>query len=66
MDKDRVVHRWQITGKTPCGRPIEKVATNEGEFLSRCVTCKRCLRAKSVVAAFVWPEGAGATNESIA
>lgn len=44
------VHRWQITGKTPCGMTIEpRIITNVGRFLSDGVTCQRCLAATTLV-----------------
>lgn len=40
------VHRWQPTGKTPCGREVSEVQTNTGYYLSDGVTCKTCHQAK--------------------
>lgn len=40
-----VVHRWQVTGRTPCGRNVGDVTTNVGRYLNEGVTCKSCHRA---------------------
>jgi hypothetical protein len=48
--RSNVVHRWQPTGMTPCGREVSKVKTNLGYYLSDGVTCKHCNRAKWRVA----------------
>jgi hypothetical protein len=42
-----IVHRWQPTGWTPCGREVADVKTNVGYYLSDGVTCKVCNRANS-------------------
>ena len=47
--KAPIVHRWEPFGKTSCGRPVERVATNVGRVLSKGVTCKACGRAASRV-----------------
>lgn len=54
MNKERqpAVHRWQPTGKTPCGRKVGSVAVNLGWHLSNGVTCKACNGAKTLVS--VW------------
>jgi len=39
------VHRWQPSGKTPCGRNIADVQTNIGYYLSDGVTCESCHKA---------------------
>lgn len=46
------VHRWQPTGKTPCGRDVKSVTTNIGRVLSDGVTCRACKRATTLVS--VW------------
>lgn len=62
---ERVVHRWQPTGKTPCGRVISPaIVTNTGRYLSNGVTCRSCRRATTLVSIFgrpngVAPDGAG-------
>ena len=45
MAKQKVVHRWQPTGYTPCGRRVGSVVTNVGHYLSDGVTCKVCKKA---------------------
>lgn len=47
-----IIHRWQPTGRTPCGLVIGKVPTNHGSVLSEGVTCQRCLRATTTVSWF--------------
>jgi hypothetical protein len=61
----RIVHRWQPTGKTPCGRDVKTVLTNYGHTLSEGVTCKSCKRAAALVSLLGerWHgESAGATQ----
>lgn len=61
----RAIHRWQPTGKSPCGRDLSKVAFNEGQYLSEGVTCRACKAAKtrvslwrvSALARYGWHEG---------
>lgn len=43
--RQRVIHRWQFIGETPCGRKVEDVTTNTGHYLNHGVTCKKCLKA---------------------
>jgi hypothetical protein len=43
------VHRWQPTGRTPCGKRTDDIVTNMGYYLSDGVTCKACLRASTLV-----------------
>lgn len=43
------VHRWQPTGKTPCGRKVSDVQTNVGHYLSDGVTCEACHRATTLL-----------------
>lgn len=47
MAKQKVVHRWQPTGYTPCGRKVDSVFTNIGRYLSEGVTCRVCKGAAS-------------------
>lgn len=55
---ERVVHRWQPTGKTPCGRVIDhRIFTNTGRYLSDGVTCRVCRRATTLVVIFGRPNG---------
>ena len=42
-------HRWQPTGKTPCGYNTKAVKTNVGRYLSAGVDCKRCKAAATLV-----------------
>jgi len=42
------VHRWQPTGKTPCGRNVIEVQTNVGYYLSTGVTCENCRRTTTL------------------
>lgn len=43
--RQRVIHRWQFIGTTPCGRNVKDVTTNTGKYLNNGVTCKACLKA---------------------
>ena len=47
------IHRWQPTGRTPCGRTIATVKTTVGRYLSDGVTCRVCETAhtRALVAA---------------
>jgi len=56
--KKHVVHRWQPTGFTPCGRSLKTVAWNEGRVLSDGVTCKTCKRANTFVSLGMKPHPA--------
>jgi hypothetical protein len=55
------IHRWQITGYTPCGRKITAVTTNTGRYLNDGVTCTRCLHAKSYFS-MLWDDWNGQSD----
>lgn len=67
---ERVVHRWQPTGKTPCGRFISPaIVTNTGRYLNDGVTCRACKRARTLVSIYGrphgWtPDGAGEVSDA--
>jgi hypothetical protein len=46
------IHRWQPTGFTPCGRPLESVVWNEDEMLQKGVTCLVCNCANTLSSLF--------------
>ena len=55
MDKcaKRGFHRWQPTGRTPCGRRIRDVVTNDGREFDDGVTCMACKAAKTRVSLWI-------------